>query len=130
MTTLSKVYAVIEYGGEWEDSWERILGVCSTPELADSLKNKVEEYKSREIKITIDEWDELYSKLSEYEEETGQFFDNILDGLLFLFPEYNVEDIREALQKYYFLDDDYIGVRIEEINFYNNLSDISNEINN
>lgn len=126
----SKVYAVIEYGGEWEDSWEHILGVCSTPELADTLKNKIEESHSRNINISYDEWEEMYDKLSEYEEKTGDEFDNILDGLLFLFPGYEAKDIEEAVEKYFYQKDDYVGVRTEEINFFDNLSDISNEINN
>lgn len=126
----SKVYAVIEYGGEWEDFWEHILGVCSTPELADTLKNKIEESHSRNINISYDEWEEMYDKLSEYEEKTGDEFDNILDGLLFLFPGYEAKDIEEAVEKYFYQKDDYVGVRTEEINFFDNLSDISNEINN
>lgn len=124
MNTLSKVYAVIEYGGEWEDSWEHILGVCSTSELADSLKNRIEESRHKEIKITADEFDRLYDKLAEYEAETGQYFESVSDGIISLSPEYDAKDIEEALQKYYF-PDDYVGVRIEEINFFNNLSDIS-----
>lgn len=126
----SKVYVVIEFGGEWEDFWENILGVCSTPELADALKNKIEESHSRNINISCDEWNEMYEKLAEYEEKTGDDFDNILDGLLFLFPEYKAKDIEEAIEKYFYQRDDYVGVRIEEINFFDNLSDISNEINN
>lgn len=126
----SKVYVVIEFGGEWEDSWEHILGVCSTPELADALKNKIEESRSKDITISYNEWDEMYEKLSEYEEETGNDFDSIIDGLLFLFPDHKAEDIEDAIERYFYQKDDYVGVRIEEINFFDNLSDISNEINN
>lgn len=128
--TDSKVYVVIEYGGEWEDSWEHILGVCSTPELADALKNKIEESHSKSINISCENWNEMYEKLIEYEEEAGKYFENILDGLLFLFPDYKAEDIEDAVQRYYYQEDDYVGVRIEEIDFFDNLSDISNEINN
>lgn len=126
----SKVYVVIEYGNKWEDSWEHILGVCSTSELADTLKNKVEELHSKNINISPDDWNEMYDKLAEYEEESGEYFDDILDGLLFLFPNYKVEDIEDAVERYFYQEDDYIGVRIEEIKFFNNLSDISNGIDN
>lgn len=126
----SKVYAVIEYGGEWEDSWEHILGVCSTPELADTLKNKIEESHSRNINISYDEWEEMYERLAEYESNTGEYFEDIRDGLLFLFPDRKVEDIEDAVKRYFYQEDGYVGVRIEEINFFDNLSDISNEINN
>ena len=130
MISNSKVYAVIEYGGEWEDSWEHILGVCSTPELADKLKNEVEESYSKSIKISLEEWEEMYSKLVEYEVETEEYFEDIQSGLIFLFPNYKAEDIEDAIEKYYSQPSDYLGVRIEEINFFDNLSDISNEINN
>ena len=72
----------------------------------------------------------MYEKLSEYEEETGNDFDSIIDGLLFLFPDHKAEDIEDAIERYFYQKDDYVGVRIEEINFFDNLSDISNEINN
>lgn len=130
MISPSKVYVVIEYGGEWEDSWEHILGVCSTPELADALKNKIEESHSRNINISCDEWDEMYEELAEYERGTGKYFEDIQDGLLFLFPDRKAEDIEDAVERYFYQEDDYVGVRIEEINFFDNLSDISNEINN
>lgn len=126
----SKVYVVIEFGGEWEDSWEHILGVCPTLELADALKNKIEESHFKDINISCDEWDKMYGKLAEYEKETGKYFEDILDGLLFLFPDRKAEDIEDAMEKYFYQEDDYVGVRIEEINFFDNLSDISNEINN
>lgn len=130
ITNLSKVYAVIEYGGEWEDSWEHILGVCSTSELADALKNKIEESHYKQLAISKDEWLNMYEKLVEYEEETEEDFDCIPEGLAMLFPEYNMKDIEDATERYYSQYYDYIGVRIEEINFFDNLSDISNEINN
>lgn len=130
MISPSKVYVVIEYGGEWEDSWEHILGVCSTPELADALKNKIEESHSRNINISCDEWDEMYEELAEYERGTGKYFEDIRDGLLFLFPDHKAEDIEDAVKRYFYQEDDYVGVRIEEIDFFDNLSDISNEINN
>ena len=114
----------------WEDSWERILGVCPTSELADALKNKIEESHSKNISISYDEWNEMYNKLGEYEEDSGKYFADILDGLLFLFPDYKAKDIEDAVERYFYQYDDYVGVRIEEINFFDNLSDISNEINN
>lgn len=126
---ISKAYVVIEYGGMWEDSWERILGVCPTSELADVLKNKVEESYSKNINISYDEWNEMYEKLIDYEEDTGHDFNSVLEGILFLFPDIDEKDIKEANQRYEY-QDDFLGVRIEEINFFDNLSDISNEINN
>ena len=43
MRSTSKVYVVSKCGGEYEDRWEHIVGVCSSPELADLLKHKIEE---------------------------------------------------------------------------------------
>lgn len=38
----SKVYVVSKCGGEYEDLWEHIITVCSSSELADQLKYKIE----------------------------------------------------------------------------------------
>lgn len=40
---MTKVYVVSKCGGDYEDSWEHIVGICSSSELADCLRNKIEE---------------------------------------------------------------------------------------
>ena len=42
MGSTSKVYVVSKCGGEYEDLWEHIIAVCSSSELADQLKYKIE----------------------------------------------------------------------------------------
>ena len=51
-----KVYIVIEYGGEWEDSWEHISGVCSSPELAQKLADKIKQAHSSLESISKDKY--------------------------------------------------------------------------
>ena len=45
LKTNSKVYIVSEFGGEYKDKWEHLVGVCSSLELAEELKTKILNYK-------------------------------------------------------------------------------------
>lgn len=113
----SKAYAVIEYGGEWEDKWEHIIGVCSSPELADELKNRTEEsHDSTRCAIDEDTWNNMCDALYDYEEEHGMVFDSNLEGLLTLFPKYSVEDL-ELAENVYDISD-YHGVMVIEVDLY------------
>ena len=119
---MTKVYVIIEYGGMYEDAWEHIIGVCSTPELADELKAKVEETHNKECKITEDEWCSINEEIYRWEEDHSEF-DSIYDAVHFLFPEYEDQDIQDAIDKYDSYDD-YSGVRIQEVSYFTNLSDL------
>lgn len=112
----SKVYVVKEYGGEWEDSWEHIVGVCSTPELADSLKAKREELNK--TNIDEDKWNSMWDAIP------NEIYDSqkVISLMLNNFPEYTEKDIKNAMKLYD--EQGSIGVEIEEIDFYNDLSDI------
>ena len=117
---MTKVYAVIEYGCMYEDVWEHIIGVCSTPELSDKLKTKVEESRNKSCKITEDEWCSINEAIFHWEEDHEEF-ETIIEGVKFLFPDkYSEKDIQDAINKYDSYDD-YCGVRIQEIPYYTNL---------
>ena len=45
------------------------------------------------------------------------------DTIHFLFPEYEDQDIQDAIDKYNSYGD-YLGVQIQEVPYYTNLSDI------
>ena len=122
---ISKVYAVIEFGGEYEDAWEHIIGVCSSSELADKLKAKIEaEHDPSDFLITEEDWESISDRLYEAEEDGFEYNDTV-SGIKELFPEYSREDIEKAMKLY---DDysDWSGVFIREIDFYTESSDISN----
>lgn len=122
---VSKVYAVIEFGGEYEDAWEHIIGVCSSSELADELKSRVEKrHDSSNLAISEEDWESITDRLYEAEEE-GFEYDSIVSGVKRLFPEYSEEDIIQA-EKIYDDYSDWSGVFVREIDFYTELSDISN----
>lgn len=118
LMTTSKVYIVSEFGGEYEDKWKHPVGVCSSLELAEELKNKI--LASREIKTNIseEEYEEMLDYLHEYEDEHGAICEEEVEGVKKLFPDRNPEDI-DAIDKVYFSYDDFGGVHIQEINFYN-----------
>lgn len=125
---MTKVYVVVEFGGMYEDSWEHIVGVCSTPELADEIKARIEEkHNSSNSVISVEDWESITDRLCEAE-ESGYEYEDTVSGIKGLFPEYSNEDIEKAIVLY----DDYLdwtGVMIKEIDFYTKLSDISNNGN-
>ena len=122
MTMSSKVYAVIEYGGEYEDSWQHIIGICCTSELADELKAKIEESHNKSCKITANERYSINEAIENWEEDHEEF-ETIVDGIKFLFPDsYSDKDIQDAIDKYNSYGD-YLGVQIQEVPYYTNLSD-------
>lgn len=73
MYSTSKVYVVSKCGGEYEDRWEHIIGVCSSSELADLLKHKIEEQR---ISNSDEEWEE---DLYEVRIQEINLFDNLSD---------------------------------------------------
>lgn len=118
LTTISKVYIVSEFGGEYGDKWEHPVGVCSSLELAEELKAKT--LADREIKCNIseEEYEKMLNYLYDYEEKHGPICDDETEGIIKLFPDKNPEDI-EIADKQYFSCDDFGGVYIEEMDFYN-----------
>lgn len=118
LTTTSKVYYVYEFGGEYEDKWEHAIGVCSSLELAQELKAQTEASREIECSIPEEEYCDMLDALYEYEEENGEICEEEIEGLLKLFPKYTREELEAAERKYNSYDD-YIGVNIEEIDFYN-----------
>ena len=75
MTPTSKVYIVSEYGDEYEDRWEQVIGVCSSYKLAEELKNKyikLLEEKSEKIDRFTDVYELCKSQeiqIKEYKKE-------------------------------------------------------------
>lgn len=125
MTMRSKVYVVVEFGGFYEDAWEHTIGVCSTSELADKLKAQIEEeHDPSNCVISEEDWESISDRLYEAE-ESGYEYEDTVSGIKGLFPEYSEEDIKQAMKLY---DDclDWEGVVVREIDFYTELSDISN----
>lgn len=130
MTMRSKVYVVVEFGGFYEDAWEHTIGVCSTSELADKLKAQIEEeHDPSNCVISEEDWESISDRLYEAE-ESGYEYEDTVSGIKGLFPEYSEKDIKQAMK----LHDDHLGwggVVVREIDFYTELSDISNNgINN
>ena len=124
MIMSSKVYAVIEYGGEYEDSWENIIGICSTSEIADELKAKVESAYSKTPTISEEEWDNICIEIDRWEEE-HEIFDSTIDAIKFLFPDkYSDKDIQEAIDKYDHYDD-FSGILVKEVPYFTDINQIN-----
>ena len=123
MTMNSKVYVVIEFGGQDEDTWEHIIGVCSTSEIADKLKAQIEEkHTSFNCAISEEDWESITAHLDEAVEAVEELDDEVSE-IKKLFPKYSEKDIRQAIELYVDSCLDWEGVMIKEIDFYTKLSD-------
>jgi len=111
--SMNKVYAVIEFGGEYEDKWQHIIAICSTPEFADVIRNKVEEAHQ----TTISE-EEYLDALAQYDEEYPDDFNVDLEKLQNLNSKYSLEDWKQAEQAFDYSD--WFGVEVKEIDFVDN----------
>lgn len=116
MNPTRKVFVVTAYGGEWEDKWERCVGVCNSIELAKELKHQTFEEYVHHTPIPIPEFEKMLLAVDEYEEEHEDFNDDV-KGIKTLFPQYAVKDIERTYEEYYAYND-FVGVHIEEINYY------------
>ncbi len=115
-----KVYTVIKFGGEYEDKWEVIDSVYASRESAEKRVKEIE--GGLTASITYEEWDRLVEEVDYYEYEQEEYFDNLIDGILFLHPEWvgtEVEaNLKEAELAYHQNEDTY-GALIAETEFYN-----------
>ena len=126
---MSKVYAVIEFGGQYEDAWEFIRGVCKTKKLAEALKLELEKRRT-EPNISEEEWFEMAMRIDEIMEDAKVDNYDYVEEAKKLYPSYSEEDLRAA-DLYYNGDYwDYCGVRIQEVEYYDNLSNINDGTNN
>lgn len=118
MTPTSKVYIVSEYGDEYEDRWEQVIGVCSSYKLAEELKNKYLASKEVKTNISEEEYGKMLDYLYDYEDEHGAICESEAEGVKKLFPNYNPKDI-DAIDEKYFSYEEFRGVDIKEADFYN-----------
>lgn len=118
MTPTSKVYIVSEYGDEYEDRWEQVIGVCSSYKLAEELKNKYLASKEVKTNISEEEYGKMLGYLCDYEAEHGAICESEAEGVKKLFPNYNPKDI-DAINEKYFSYEEFRGVDIKEADFYN-----------
>ena len=120
-----KVYIVIEYGGEWEDSWEHISGVCSSLELAQKLADKIKQAHSGPESISKDEYEELCKAVSDYEyNHDVTLGDTMSEAIPKLFSEYSKEDIDKAIIAYDNYDE-WCGVKIRREDLLENESELT-----
>lgn len=117
LTSNSKVYYVYIIGGEYEDRYEQGVGVCATIELAEQLKEQIESEINKEPSISYEVYSEMINSLYDYEEEHDITFDDDIEGLLMIFPEYTREELEIAERKYDYFEEQW--VYIKELNFYN-----------
>lgn len=115
----SKAYCISKYGGDYEDSWTEVVGICSSFQLAQELKAQIEESLNSECSITEEEYFDMCTNLSQESEDNKEFEElSELEGLIKLYPQYTKEEIEKAYEKYEESYDSII-VEIKEIDFYN-----------
>lgn len=97
-----------------------MIGVCPSRELAETLRQKNENFWNLEdCEITSERWDEMlmhiYSKGIPDEQ-------SLEEAMIETYPEYSVSDITRSCGEY--MNRSYAGTVIEEINLYALDSDI------
>jgi len=117
-----KIYSVYEYGGEWEDKYERILGNFISEEKALEFEQKLEKKRQLE-KISAKKCEECqngYERIKESKQNIEQlidFFTQEHDCASFEIIEY--EDCCEMMCKnrteYDYSFDEFVGHDINEI---------------
>lgn len=116
---MDKCYIVTEWGGEYEDYWQSVVGVCSTLHLAETLKEKIENQHTP--KIPKEKFDEMFEKF--WETFENEDIDEE-EGMHRLFPEFSEEEIENACDCY-LSGSLWGGVVIKEINFYKTENDLN-----
>lgn len=89
---MKKCYVVTEYGGEYEDKGESIIGIYLSKESAEKAKQFSENSRKYSGVYTDDFLDKLEEEVENYEEEQDRFFDSIEEGVLYLHPEYSKDE--------------------------------------
>lgn len=96
-----------------------IIGVCHSRELAETLRQKNENFWNLEdCEITSERWDEMLMNVY----ATG--LPSKKDCSIEAYPEYSVSDITRACGEY--MNRSYVSTVIEEINLFENENDIIN----
>lgn len=114
---MKTVFVVIEYGGEDDYKWDKIIGVCTTKELAEQLQEKSR--KENSLPSPIPEFEALYDLYLDHEPKYPP--NNYIDGMAEMFPQYSREQLEQA-DRAMFNYNDYIDTQIEEVKFYEHLS--------
>lgn len=121
------LFAVTSYGGEWEDSWEHLIGVCPTLEIAEALKAKVESQYPKTVNIPSDLWNmHFYDAWDSLGDEDGIEEQKLIDYMCKALPEYSKTDVEQAYKLYESSYNDFHGVLITEINLFQTISDVTN----
>ncbi len=115
---MDKVYIVSEYGGEYEDKWEKPIGVCSSLKLAEELRDKALAERIIKTNISEEEYKQMLDYLYDYEDEHGSICEDECEGIKKLFPDKDPKDI-DAINVKYFNYNDFGGIDITEVNLYN-----------
>lgn len=118
---MRKGYAVIEFGGEYEDAWEHTVAVCLASEDAELLKSKIEKNVSLGPTIPFMEYDQA---MADYYNEYPEDNDVIIDKLLKITSEHSKEEWESAISIYESNYYDFRGVDIKEVDIVTDTSDI------
>lgn len=119
---MKKCYIVTEYGGEWEDKWESILGVYMSKESAEKAKLENEKSHSYTSPYSDEYFDTLMEEVDNYEFEHDFNFDSYRDGVLQIHPELAEQpgflENLDVWEHNYCGFPDYFGTSISEHDLY------------
>lgn len=113
---MRNVYVVVEHFGEWEDAFSSVYCVCESEETAQKKKKESED--SYSTAISREEWDTLCQEVQDYESEheDQEGFYDWAEGIAYLHPEYDSEELKRA--EYIHCESDYVHTTIETAPIY------------
>ncbi len=115
---MDNVYIVLKVS-TFDESIEEIVGVCSTPELADHMASELEkEYNSEDV-LDFDIISQASDEVRDIWDDPLKESEYMFDYLKGLYPECPEDKIERSVNRYYFgfADVEFI---VKEVPFYNN----------
>ena len=124
---MNKIYLVREYGGQWEDSWEKIVKAYKNKEDAEKFVRETQEERNRLISYQ-GLWEEIESKMDDstpedvWEDPNAETWDDDADLFIELLKEWHPEyletysidllkEIYEFYNNYYpYYDESYFNI--------------------
>lgn len=124
---MNKIYLVREYGGQWEDSWEKIVKAYKNKEDAEKFVRETQEERNRLISYQ-GLWEEIESKMDNstpedvWEDPNAETWDDDTDLFIKLLKEWHPEylkthsveflkEIYEFYNNYYpYYDESYFDI--------------------
>lgn len=111
---MKTIYQVVEYGDDWDSSWEAVVCTCSSFELAHKIAREIEENHTTEL--SEKEFNEIRKSMHDWILDDTD--DNLKEYLAKLYPQYSEETLKKAIKVSDNLDENWSGVRVVKTDLF------------